>query len=241
MSTLCHYYGARPYDPDHRDFRKVYSGAEIPSYQTHPKVDLRCYVDHVYNQGSLGSCTANAVCAAYGLELNKRAETLGRDYHYFNPSRLFLYYNTERTDCGASIRDTIKALNGKGVCKASRWPYDPSKCHLKPLQACYDAVRGKNLCKYERLDQNIDHFRACLKDDFPFVFGFKVYESFEIAQSNGKMPTPNRREKLEGEHVALAVGYNDAQRYIVVQNSWGERWGDRGYFYILHNELQHVL
>ena len=65
-ASVVRFYGAKQDSPDHRDHKKEYSQAEIPSTTNK---DLRQYVDHVYDQGSLGSCTANALCAAYGLPM----------------------------------------------------------------------------------------------------------------------------------------------------------------------------
>ena len=78
-------YGAREDTYDRRDHKKVYHPSEIPT-----NIDLRGYVDHIYHQSSLDSCTANALCAAYGMDLVKQYQT----YSYFDPSRLFIYYNT---------------------------------------------------------------------------------------------------------------------------------------------------
>ena len=64
------YYGAKPDNPDPRDHSKTYSKEEIPSS---PTVDLRKYVKCVYDQGDLGSCTANALCGAYALDLQKQS------------------------------------------------------------------------------------------------------------------------------------------------------------------------
>ena len=63
-------------------------------------VDLRSRMPPVYDQGQLGSCTANAICAAIGFDLPG-----------FVGSRLFVYYNervlegTVNTDAGAFLRD----------------------------------------------------------------------------------------------------------------------------------------
>jgi len=100
------------------------------------------------------------------------------------------------------------------------------------------------LCKYERLlqdavsdEQRINQLRACLKDNCPFLFGFKVYNSFHnnSNQRYGNMPMPTWEEKFHGPvglHAVAAVGYDDSNRRIIVLNSWGSDWGDNGYFYM---------
>ena len=47
------------------------------------------------------------------------------------------------------------------------------------------------------------------------------------------MPTDRElcRDPLE-EHAVMAVGYDDKNRQVTVLNSWGEDWGDEGYFYM---------
>ena len=247
-AAIVRFYGAKRDTDDYRDLKKKYWQHEIPGYSQRSH-DLSCYVQHVYDQKNLDSCTANALCAAYGLDLFKQSLTTGGGY--FDPSRLFLYYNTREcknpryvySDTGASIRDTIKAMNRKGVCKESEWPYDVKKFNKKPPQRCYDTAVGNNLCKYERLDRDINQFRACLKKNCPFVFGFNVYKSFEsIADfSNGDMPMPTVREQRSqpiGQHAVVAVGYDDSRRRIKVLNSWGSSWGDNGYFYMPYDFIK---
>ena len=118
-------------------------------------------------------------------------------------------------------------MNRKGVCKESYWPYEIQKFRTRPPSWCYDAAQGNNLCKYERLNQDIDQLKACLRvDNCPFVFGFKVYDSIFAIKQDGKM------SGYVGGHAVVAVGYNDYTKCITVLNSWGEGWGDRGYFYM---------
>jgi C1A family cysteine protease len=240
MAQVIYHYGARPDIRDDRDLKKAYSQAQIP---TSPTADLRKYVDHVYDQGSLGSCTANALCAAYGMDLKRQSLTISGEYHYFNPSRLFLYYNTRayegttQHDTGATLRDAIKSMKRQGMCRESDWPYNVKEYRTKPQSRCYEAVTGNTLCQYERLAQDIDQFRACLDESCPFVFGFNVYQSFHdySNQKSGLMPMPSYREKSRepiGKHAVMAIGYDDAKRRVIIQNSWGVGWGDKGCFYM---------
>src|SRR6266436_8649661 len=98
------HYGWAPDVPDHRDF--VLAAAPVTALP--PSVDLRPSCPPVYDQGQLGSCTANAIAASIQFERAKQG--LKPD---FVPSRLFIYYNerviegTVNSDSGAMIRDGI--------------------------------------------------------------------------------------------------------------------------------------
>jgi C1A family cysteine protease len=53
----------------------------------------------------------------------------------------------------------------------------------------------------------------------------------QVAQT-GIMPMPQQSEKLMGGHAVLCVGYDDAKKVFIIRNSWGDQWGDKGYFYM---------
>ena len=225
------YFGCKPDPVDLRDRMKVYE--MVPSSLEYPTVDLRQYVTVIYNQGRLNSCTANAVCSAYKLDLKKDSVS-----YVFDSSRLFLYYKTRvmedrvSEDSGASIRDTVKSI-AKGVCKESSWPYDTDRFKEKPCQSAYDEATGNVVSEYVRLHPDVDQFRACLKDNSPFVFAFTVFENFlyiDNPRSMMSIPVPN--EKILGHHAVVAVGYDDRSRVFTILNSWGKNWGDGGYFYM---------
>ena len=86
------------------------------------KVDLRAYCSPVEDQGSLGSCTANAVV---GMVEYFERRAFGK---YIDASRLFLYKATRELlhwtgDTGAYLRSTIGALALFGVPPEEYWPY----------------------------------------------------------------------------------------------------------------------
>ena len=81
--------------------------------------------------------------------------------------------------------------------------------------------------------------KSCLAEGYPFVFGFTVYESFEsqkVAQT-GVLNMPAAKEKAVGGHAVLAVGYDDASKRFIIRNSWGDQWGQKGYFTIPYQYL----
>ena len=237
------HYGAKRDRPDRRDLiMPRFEARDIP---TDPEVDLSKYMRFsVYKQLHLESCTANAVCAAYCFDLKRQ------ELPDFNPSRLFLYYNTREIDnvvdenSGVSLRDTVKALKSQGVCPEKSWPYDPPKFKIKPSDRCYQEAKGNIVSKYERIKDFWDRnqLRACLKAGNPFVFGFKVYPSFHDPEVSafGVMKMPSQREldgNPEGGHAVLAVGYNDEKKVVKVLNSWGPCWGSDGYFYMPYDYI----
>src|SRR5439155_20859076 len=82
--------------------------------------------------------------------------------------------------------------------------------------------------------QLLQQMIGCLASGFPFGFGFTVYESFEstAVARTGKVPMPGTREKVLGGHAVCAIGYRDSDRTFLCRNSWGTKWGMRGYFTI---------
>ena len=223
-------YGWNPDIPDGRDF--MYAAPPAVVTQLPPQVDLRTQCPGVYDQGQLGSCTANAIAGALEFDQMKQKEQL------FTPSRLFIYYNereiegTVASDSGAQIRDGVKSVNQQGAPPETDWPYDITKFADKPPQPAFDDATKHEAILYQRLTQTLDQLKGCLAEGFPFVFGFVVYESFESPEvaSTGQAPMPAAGEKQLGGHAVLAVGYDESQQRFTVRNSWGPGWGMQGYF-----------
>jgi len=192
-------------------------------------VDLRSKFPTVYDQGALGSCTANALCGAFAYNAPG-----------FAGSRLFLYYNerviigTVNYDSGAYLRDGIKTLKVQGLCAETLWPYIISKYRTKPTAACYTAALKNIVLTAQNIPPTLASMKQALTLGFPFVLGFRVYSSFESAQvaQTGIVPVPNTStEKLLGGHAVCIVGYDDVKQCFICRNSWGSGWGDKGYFY----------
>jgi C1A family cysteine protease len=234
MKTSPHFagrgYGWQKDLPDQRDY---FYAAPAPLLAPLPaKADLRVQCPPVYDQGQLGSCTANAIAGA--IQFDRLKQKLAD----FVPSRLFIYYNERviehsvASDSGAQIRDGIKSVAKQGDCPETEWPYAIAKFKTKPPAACYkDALKYKAV-SYQRVTQTLGQLKGCLASGWPFVFGFTVYESFESAAvaKSGHVPLPASGESVVGGHAVVGVGYDDAQQRFIVRNSWGAGWGMKGYF-----------
>jgi C1A family cysteine protease len=242
-------YGWIPDLPDNRDYILPASSRALASLPV--SVDLTKKCPPVYDQGEIGSCTANAIAGAIEFDQIKQ-----KMRGVFLPARLFIYYNerviehTVAQDSGAMIRDGIKSVASQGACPEKLWPYDPdpfpgnTRLTKKPSTKCYKEALKHTAVQYERVPRILGHMKACLASGYPFVLGFTVYESFEsdeVAQ-NGVMPMPAPREQVVGGHAVVAVGYDDTTDRFRMRNSWGTDWGVKGYFtmpyaYLLNENL----
>ena len=236
-------YGWQPDLPDGRDL--LYAAPLKPLAKLPEKVDLRKNCPKIYNQGELGSCTANAIAAA--LEFDQMKQRLK---NVFTPSRLFIYYNeraiegTVDSDSGAMIRDGVKSVAKQGACSESSWPYEIDRFRAKPSRECYAQGRNHQAIRYLRVNQSLGQLKGCLAEGFPFVFGFAVYAGFESrhVEETGEVEMPRAKEEFLGGHAVLAVGYDERTQRFIVRNSWGTKWGKRGYFtmpypYLLQSSL----
>jgi len=237
-------YGWKPDLPDARDF--MFVAPKPITDNLPPSTDLRPHCPAVYDQGQIGSCTANAIAGAFEFELLK--QHLGD----FMPSRLFIYYNERKiegstaSDSGAQIRDGITTIHKQGVCSETEWPYDPTPAgpdgtwppnsparEQPPAKLYTDALKNKAIT-YHRITQEETIMKSCLAQGYPFVGGFTVYESFESAEvaKTGVVPMPMPNEKTVGGHAIMIVGYDDSKSAWLVRNSWGTTWGIGGYFWM---------
>jgi len=225
-----------------RTYNLVYSGYDARDHRIvchilplPPSVDLRSTCPSIYDQGSIGSCTANATAALFAYTLFRQQGLR------FAPSRLFLYYNTRslehttRTDNGATLRSTMSALNKNGVCNESLWPYLSSLLYTTPSSNAYKEGVDYEATRYASLPILLSQMKTALSQKLPFVMGIMVYSSFESksVSETGMVPIPvPKRETLLGGHAIMVVGYDDSKSAFLVRNSWGVYWGIQGYCWI---------
>lgn len=222
-------YGWVPDLPDHRDRKLLLARTDLPD-----SVDLRSGMPTVYDQGQLGSCTANALAAAIEFDHNRQG------MEAFTPSRLFIYFNerlVERStasDSGAMLRDGIKTLAKYGACPEPDWVYNTRLFCMRPPPLAYASASKHRIMEYLSLDRSTQILRTCLAAGFPFVFGFSVYEGFESAAvaHSGIAAMPASSEQMLGGHAVIAVGYDHIGRRFLCRNSWGVTWGLAGYFWL---------
>jgi C1A family cysteine protease len=205
-----------------------HAAGQLPS-----SVDLAPECPAVYDQGDLGSCTANALAGLFQFLLIK----LGLPS--FVPSRLMIYWGeraiegTKDQDSGANGDDGVTFLQTKGVCPESTWPYDTTKFTEMPPTIAWAEAYSHKLAEPVTIDNTIiNEIKSCLATGYPIAFGFTAYSELESEKvaTTGQLPMPTHGEQPIGGHEVLLVGYDDATQNFKVRNSWGPGWGLSGYF-----------
>jgi C1A family cysteine protease len=212
-------------------------------------IDLQSWFSPIENQGALGSCTANA---GVGVVEYFERRAYGR---HIDASRLFLYKTTRNLlhltgDTGAFLRTTMGAMVLFGVPPEEYMPYVVADFDNEPSPFCYAFGQSYQAIQYYRLDPYptardvlLERVKSFLAYGLPSMFGFTVFNSINQKQAwkEGKIPYPCPGEKILGGHAIVAVGYDDqkeitntncgtkTQGALLIRNSWGEQWGDKGY------------
>lgn len=189
------------------------------------------------------NCTGNALAGAWEfLELKElRAKTSGTEEfdptQFLAASRLFIYYNerqlegTTDEDSGGTLRDGIKSLARWGCCEEKTWPYIESQYMTKPSDQAYTEAALHQITQYQSI-ASLAALKQWLATGIPAVGGIEVFsglESQEVADT-GLLQMPTEDEEDLGGHAICFVGYNDQIQQLIVRNSWGEAWGQAGYF-----------
>ena len=181
-----------------------------------------------YDQGSWGTCYANALAAA--IQFWNPAWT---------PSRLFNAWNAagKHEEDGCSIPFAAVQIEEHGYPPESQWTYTSENLDVEPPVSVFDEASKHHIAGFTMLPSDtLDELKQSLAEGRPVVFGMAVYMQMEGPQARvtGIIETPGwwgRNTSFMGWHAVLAVAYDDVKKMVKFRNSWGP-WGDFGCGYL---------
>lgn len=226
-------FGFRPEDdnPKHWIYERDLKPKMITT--TSGDVDLRPFSSKRHNQGSTNSCVANSVVKA--LEI-KRIMQHGHDAHK-DLSRMAVYYLARELmfpvetakDEGTYVSLACDVLRRFGVCFEEDWPFDMAHLFKAPSWSAMRKAYQNKIESFYKIKstgrERVEEVIRCLQAGNPVVFGTVVGDQWKGYGKNQVLVEPT---EWEGRHATVLVGFKDGT--FLGENSWGERWGDDGFY-----------
>ncbi len=217
-------------NPSIRPFRAPSRGV-LP-----PRIDWRdvggaSYVTGIRDQTGCASCWAFASTATFESAFLIQQQTPGLD---FDRSEQELLSCSGAGDCGGGLVDEAMAyLVGTGIVDDACFPY--AREELPCEDKCRDWERRTFRARgIEAVPDDVEALKAALQDG-PTTACMVIYEDF---QAYGGGVYQHVWGFIEGNHAVELIGYDDAQQAFIAKNSYGEGWGEKGFFHIRYGDSE---
>ncbi|GMV03956.1 MAG: hypothetical protein AMXMBFR53_02380 [Gemmatimonadota bacterium] len=197
--------------------------------------DYRAAGVPVLDQGTEGACTGFGLAAVVNYLMRTRRVVPSDD----RASPRMLYEMAKRYDewpgerySGSSARGAMKAWHKHGVCDEAHWAYDPRKQDPRTFPRRWVDASRRPLGAYFRVNhKDLVAMHAAMAEVGILYATCSVHEGWGNVGTDGRIEySPSNR----GGHAFAIVGYGDDGFWI--QNSWGERWGRKGFGYISYDD-----
>ncbi|MFI5362030.1 MAG: C1 family peptidase [Elusimicrobiota bacterium] len=211
------------------------SAAALPATLDWRNVNGLDYVTPVTDQGSCGSCWAFATTAGLESYVLRTQGTPGRSVDL---SEQIVLSCSGAGSCGGgwpSLASAFLQSTGDGPETAYAYAGLDGNCALAAngWQKGADRIGG-----YSSVAQSAASLENALAAYGPVVATFNVYADFYSYSSGVYSYTGGG---FEGGHAVLVVGYDHANKYFIVKNSWGGEWGENGFFRIAYSQMANAV
>ncbi len=193
-------------------------------------VDFSPDLGSVRDQGPRGTCLSFAVTAAHEQARRSRRGTLPGDL-----GEEILYWACKQIDgdqdFGTYPRSATEALTDTGQSAAALWPYDVGRDdtaadYVPPIAALEAAEMRRATLRNTATD--LDHLRDLVREADVVVLGLELWPEFYDAHG-GDLGVPAATDLLGEGHAVAVVGFDDCAQQLLLRNSWGGSWGDKGH------------
>lgn len=213
--------------------------------------DLSEYMPPVGHQGFVGSCAAwstnYAARSYYQLYLDESGII-------FSPSFVYDYLNKE-SNCsnGLFLNEVLDFMKYTGSISIDDYPIRQESCILLPqFNSLLDKAKKYKIydwiaLPYDESGLILDNIKGLVHDRHPVVIGALASDQYDSIQKgeifygiNLPEPLNQIKELPEGVygHAMIVVGYDDQKSAFKVMNSWGNKWGDDGYFWFDYDSFK---
>jgi C1A family cysteine protease len=213
-------------------FKTAVSTSTAPATYDLRNVNGKNYITLIKNQASCGSCVAfGSVATVEGtLRVKRNDANLAVDL-----SEAHLFYchaATQGRNCGNGwwVDPALEAFKTAGVVDEACYPYTAGDQQCK---VCTDwQNRVVKISGWRQLT-TADDMKTWLSTNGPLAACFKVYDDFYAYRSGIYHHVTG---DFLGGHCVTIVGYSDVDQCWICKNSWGDKWGEAGFFRIAYGD-----
>jgi len=218
--------------------RPVFVGAVPETFDARQQWPQCPTIQAIRDQGHCGSCWAFGAAESFG---DRYCITTG-SHQSFSPQHLVDCFDDENGCMGGSLDTTWYAMVKKGIVPDECKPYTAvsHECSIE----CNDTQHSKPTYYYAKNAysvfvpfDNAKNVRAIQEEILahgPVEAAFYVVDGF--TQYSGGVYQRTAGAEYQGGHAIKIIGWGVDQDtkvpYWLIANSWGEDWGEKGFFRI---------
>jgi C1A family cysteine protease len=188
------------------------------------RVDLSARLPAARGQGLSSTCVSwAATYAAASFALRARgsgALTLSPSFTYNQVSR------DQWCNRGTTISATLNLLRDVGAVPIEEFAFDGGWCGRQPTSAELERARQFRIRSWAAFDATaVDKVKQQIARGVPVIFSTRTTQKLTALRGDAVL----EEDDMPGEgHAMVAVGYDDAKRAFLIQNSFGQGWGNKG-------------
>ncbi|MCB9292067.1 MAG: C1 family peptidase [Lewinellaceae bacterium] len=201
---------------------------------------LKLWSPKVIDQAPFAICVSTAITNAYTIMRARDCGLIGVEkVRQVQHSLCFLHKHIVKTIdgvTGAFFEDGFNFIRDKGICLEKSFEFRKA-LNRQPGPTELDEASKYKIASYKRLFNTnsspklkVSQTQSMLMDCIPVVVGIWTTPDFRNFRGHLWRPqAPPRTGKL---HAVVVAGYNEATGEFELINSYGENWGNKGYFYM---------
>lgn len=213
--------------------------------------DISSKMPPVGNQGMQNSCVAWAVAYAsrsYWNATAKNTTYLGSDGKLneeaiFSPSFIYNQIN-KGLDNGSSYADALELMKNVGVCTLKDMAYSEKDYTTKPTSTQLNSATNYKIKNWGRINISEASFKRFLYYDYPIIIATQIDDNFKKLSDklpNGEYIWKTLSVNGTSGHAMVIVGFDNEKKAFKVQNSWSDKWANKGFIWLDYELLTKVI
>ena len=192
------------------------------------------------NQGTYNSCVSWSIgygMLSYHFKIIEGYSGYSVD-NFFSPNYIWNQLNGGGNN-GISFGRAFNLIKDQGCCKLVDMPVNVAPDILPSQTAKTNAANYKLSDFFRFFTIDINRMKAWLSKGYPVSVGLIVDDAlmktgkspFE-EQPDGRLVWKSYKTNKRYKHAVLICGYDNSINAFKVLNSWGDPWGEHGYFWL---------